>query len=619
MSIHHRLLLLLTIWMSFSVAGQSAIAQQGVPAFSQPVTPSVGQIPMTRGPSQFDSSGNRDANSNAGSRERPLDDTRLLTPAAPVVPATPTRRPAEAPSANATGTTLSVEQWRAIADGTQPAASADERAAARVRRYLDAGLPATAFVPPADLVDRAHLLGDSQRAAIADTLKLLDSLPSHRIGALNVLSVGKLAAFGGQAPTFDWNRLEIASRYALHGAVQLGMPLSAVSYLTPDELAAARTAQTLLLSSLAPGTQIVVYPIALDGRPVVEVKPPALPNRQPEPRQPADPGVDGTLAVGADPTGDPSRGNLPVTNPATSPMLVAAGATAGISTQYGELGKDDRNRTATAGEPGFCNTDPGKPCFLSTVALHDRFRLTCSGVLIAPDKLLTAAHCVCGGAPSLVTVGSSAPIGLDPPPAQRTTVAVSGDPSLLDPGFCPRYLKRPNDHASYAGVDLAVLTLSSSLTPGDRSPYAVLADSTRLPRLASVDVAGFGARDADPLGGEKYFAPLLVASSQCTGHAPDGRPHHNVYGCHAGHELVAIDEKRFTADSCAGDSGAGALARLKDDSYVLVGIVSRGLESTCGRGGIYTLLATPRVRTWLAEVAPGASYENGEIALLLPR
>ena len=91
------------------------------------------------------------------------------------------------------------------------------------------------------------------------------------------------------------------------------------------------------------------------------------------------------------------------------------------------------------------------------------------------------------------------------------------------------------------------------------------------------------------------------------------------YGCHRNRELVAVDHTSSLADSCYGDSGAGAYVRLGDGSYALLAIVSRGLKSTCGEGGIYTLVVTDRVNTWLREMAQGTTFEVGSVPLAYPK
>lgn len=491
---------------------------------------------------------------------------------------------------------------------------------ALARSYLNSGLPATQFAPPRKLIEGIDGLLPDQKRAIAGQVRALDRFPAEVVEAAGALSVGNLAAFGADArKSFDWDRLDVAARYAAYNAMKRRKPLSEIRFLTPEQLGEAVLKERERLSTRYPdGTRIDVFPIAVGGDPVVEVTPPAPPAAAVVPPTALDrwPGRRGTMMVGGEPAGSPGDGALPVQDPDGSP---AVNAFAAAAPALGLAGAEADRNPAQSGEDATCGDIDDRPCFMSTVALHDRFRLTCSGVLIAPDKVLTAAHCACSQVPSFATIGDSVPVGFNPPPGQRLTMPVSSSVEFLDPGFCRAFRQAPGSAGSYTGGDLAVLTLAGRVAPDRRSPFAVIADPARLALLSRVEVAGFGARGDDPLGGEKYFASLPVASAQCDGVVAGEASAASVYGCHAGHELVAIDAADRLVDSCSGDSGAGALARLRDGSFALVAIVSRGLNQACGDGGIYTLVSTERVKAWLASAAPEVSYEGGTVALAEPR
>jgi hypothetical protein len=170
----------------------------------------------------------------------------------------------------------------------------------------------------------------------------------------------------------------------------------------------------------------------------------------------------------------------------------------------------------------------------------------CSGVLIAPDLVLTAAHCV-------VDRASYRVVAVDRAFRPRTTrtVAVAVHPTFV-PGTTPR---------TQPGTDLALMRLERPMGP-DFTPL----DPRRAGRVGTgeaVTLAGFGIvaegqrRSARTLRQTNLISvgPLQVANQV----------------------LVAVDPEfmaaRSGAGACRGDSGGPILA-ASGGGYQLLGIVS---------------------------------------------
>jgi Trypsin len=202
----------------------------------------------------------------------------------------------------------------------------------------------------------------------------------------------------------------------------------------------------------------------------------------------------------------------------------------------------------------------------------------CTGTLVAPDTVVTAGHCYCGGVLSEALIGRNilSPVARIPIDKGRSEVFVS--------------CEKLNRNLSLG--DIAIIKLSRSAKQPPRKIGAL--DIVR--EAASVRAVGFG-RTINTIG-EKYQVNIVIASFQCDGRALTGIPDYQIYRCSPLHELVAASLNR---DTCAGDSGGPIYAVGRDAQMYLVGLTSRAVDpdGRCGPGGIYVLLAVPPVREWL--------------------
>ena len=206
-----------------------------------------------------------------------------------------------------------------------------------------------------------------------------------------------------------------------------------------------------------------------------------------------------------------------------------------------------------------------------TAAVYFGEQVGCTGVLIAPNAVLSAGHCVDG-----ITA-----VKLDTNDYQQggERIAVS------------EVIEYPNSQRSY---DLAILILEedSSVEPRVIARGCALDD---VKESADVTIVGYGA--LDPAGWE-YDTRMMegfttVDDPECTDMSS---------GCEnsisPGGEIGAGGSDEV--DSCYGDSG-GPLYLNTDYGDFLIGITSRGYNSSsdCGGGGIY--VRPDAVIDWLEE------------------
>jgi secreted trypsin-like serine protease len=202
----------------------------------------------------------------------------------------------------------------------------------------------------------------------------------------------------------------------------------------------------------------------------------------------------------------------------------------------------------------------------------------CSGAAIAPELVLTAAHCLMGG-------GSVSVVSLDPRFRDRrqAVVAVLPHPSFV-PGTTPR---------TQPGADLALLRLAAPLPP-DIEPLSL---GTGLWQGETVTMAGYG---------------LAVENNKRT-----ARKLHETRLLNAGNYTttntvkVAVDTQAMGeapgAGACRGDSG-GPVLRGRGSSHDLVGIVSWSsgpLNSHVRRicGGFTAITPVSEHRSWISEAS----------------
>ncbi|MGW6569117.1 serine protease [Streptomyces sp. NPDC054975] len=212
---------------------------------------------------------------------------------------------------------------------------------------------------------------------------------------------------------------------------------------------------------------------------------------------------------------------------------------------------------------------------------RDRFGGTragqfCGGVVVAPTRVLTAAHClgrdVLGGEPGdladfKVIAGRSTLLGQDGHEVlvSRTWISPDYDPTA-------------NTH------DLAVLTLASPLPQSYVIRTAVPGDAAEAPGTAA-DVYGWG----DTTGNGTYASTLRSARVEVRPDSACERAYPGGFGAaYRADTMLCAGDPQGGRDACQGDSGGPLVAGGR-----LIGLVSWG--SGCGQPespGVYTRVST---------------------------
>lgn len=234
---------------------------------------------------------------------------------------------------------------------------------------------------------------------------------------------------------------------------------------------------------------------------------------------------------------------------------------------------------------GGVEATPGE--FPMIISLQYQGSHRCGGAVLTNMHILTAAHCVDGvNAGSLQIVAGAHQQNTNEPDQQRIAAA--------------RFVMHPTWNSNTIDGDVAVITLSSSLTMNSRVESACIPSQGRVPSGATWNI-GWGLTS----NGGSVSPILRKVEIDILERQTCQSIYQFINPITPG--MVCARKAGQNAGACNGDSGSPLLCNKDTASEFICGVVSWGIGGNCGNPNYPSVFANPaHYSDWIVQNADGA-------------